>query len=220
MPMVDTSLLTRHMVDTTRNDHTQYRLGSVALGQGDMASGLRLVNVGTATPVSPSQGDLWLDTNVTQMAWKTYYGATTGWQQPWNLPWGFLAGSQVSDGTQANIGTVLTDIISVTANVVANRRYHVSATTNMYSPAGAPNYQMFLYIAGTQVEQSEELPNTTYGRAVHIHNYRYEPVANGSITFLIKAQFTTAAGIMLYDLTRFRRLIIEDIGPNGNPPAS
>lgn len=131
----------------------------------------------------------------------------------WELPWGQAGGSQVSDGTGAAIGTTLTDIIQITVPVILGRRYHVNATTNMFSPGGAGNYAMLLYIDGAQIESVEARPSNTYGTAVHINDSIYEPATTHDAVFLIKAQFTAGGGTVLYDGNRYRRLVVDDVGP-------
>jgi hypothetical protein len=131
----------------------------------------------------------------------------------WQLPWGSVGDDFDNTSGTVAIGTTLTVALSVDVAVVARRKYHISATTQMYSPGGAPNYAMVLRIEGVSVDSSEARPSTTYGLPVHIVNYIYEPTASATVTVDVTGSFTAPGGSLLGDTARMHRLTVVDVGP-------
>lgn len=91
----------------------------------------------SSSPPSPlSTGLTWYQTNTGQFY--VYYGATTGWQPPWQEPWGIVAatsGGTSGKGyatTQSSTSTTNTAVdwtgLTVTWNALTNRIYRLTAT--------------------------------------------------------------------------------------------
>lgn len=138
---------------------------------------------------------------------------------PWDVGWGEVGTVDVNDGSAAAIGTTLTDIMALTCRLEKGRRYYVSATINHYSPGGAGNVTMTLYVttptvAITARENAEGRPSPVYGSILQIVEHPYEVVENtGDFTFTVRAQFTAGGGTILYDQQRHRRITVRDVGP-------
>lgn len=79
--MTDLAAFHSHQADATRNDHPQYRRGSVLIGQADMATPLRVPQTVTSgtRPGSPADGDVIYETDTGFQA--IYDSATTTWCQ-------------------------------------------------------------------------------------------------------------------------------------------
>jgi hypothetical protein len=131
----------------------------------------------------------------------------------WQLPWGSV-GDDVDDASGfVAIGTTETTVLSVDVEVVARRKYHISAQTQMYSPGGASNYAMVLKVGGSSVDSAEARPSSSVGTAVHIVNYIHEPSVSATVTVSVTGQFTTGGGTMLGEAGREMRLTVVDVGP-------
>jgi hypothetical protein len=133
----------------------------------------------------------------------------------WQLPWGSVTTGSTgkSDGTQSSAFSAETTLWTVAAEVVKGRRYHLSATANFYSPAGASNFTLRLKVDGTTLESVEGAPTTTIGRVVSIVDYVYEPTASATVSLTATGQFTGATGVTLYDGGRWVRVTAVDVGP-------
>ena len=88
-----------------------------------------IVCTSTTRPSSPPEGMTIYETDTDKLL--TYTTATTGWQPPWNMPWGVMGQAVVSaEQTVASGGVDLTGA-SVTYTAVAGRRVRISAKALM-----------------------------------------------------------------------------------------
>jgi len=90
---------------------------------------------------------------------EVYYGATTGWAKPWNLPWGQVS-EQVSSSSVFYAAAAWGFPVSWTGTPIANRNYQatVSFSSNpqgggrvnfgIHTGAGSPTRIMSYYAAG------------------------------------------------------------------------
>lgn len=84
-------------------------------------------------PGSPFKGQVIYETDTGKVL--IYYGATTTWQPPWNLPWGRLGSASVTANQSGITSAVDLTSLTLTWTAVANRYYRVSwagevSTTN------------------------------------------------------------------------------------------
>jgi hypothetical protein len=181
------------------------------------ANGTGLIVCTSSTrPASPSVGQNIYETDTGRHL--VYYGATTLWRQPWNMPWGFVYFNQQNSPS----GSYATGWITVntwTGTPIANRRYlvkadgyFVGATTGNYAlavgtnPAGSnADYisQQYQHAATAQHQNSGQFTFTTTGSAM--------------TKIMACAQYSGTGGMIVGTGSS---MSIEDIGPVGNPPAS
>lgn len=158
-----------------------------------------------------------------------YYGATTGWKLPWQMPWGRVAAVHTSGfgafgiggsgaSTAAGVLATVDSLGSIT--LPANRWYRFTCTVQMYSPAGATNCVMYVLDDGAAVAQSERVPSTVAGSAIFSSFLRNTVSAADTSVWTSGVQFSGAAGFVLQDGARYSNLIIEDVGPFGAAPTS
>lgn len=161
-----------------------------------------------------------------------YYGATTGWQKPWNRPWGVIdavitenqaafgiGGSGVA--TPANTNTLVNLSNSVTLR--SDRKYRLTATVNVYSPAGATNALLSILDPSlATICKAEHIPSTTIGHFINIVYAPYTPASTTTGQWRTGIEFAGATGFVLQDSSskRFSNFVIEDMGPTGSAPAS
>jgi hypothetical protein len=180
-----------------------------------------------SAPPNPSRWDRWFQTDTGHEL--VYYGSTTGWKPPWNLPWGRVAGVTSTGygafgiggsgvATTAGTYTVVDTISSLV--LPANRRYRFTATIQMYSPAGATNAVLYVADDGTTIAQSERIPSTTVGTAIFSCFERNTVGSPDTSTWDTAIIFSGATGFVLQDGIRYSNLIIEDIGPFSTAPTS
>lgn len=147
-----------------------------------------------------------------------YASATTGWQPPWNLPWGAVAAPATVTTSQTGIGNTVTDLtgLTITATAVANRRWKITGNVRVTqnTAGGVPE----LYITdGSNVTKNRRGITLGAGETGHIKCEADVVTAAGSQTF--KLRLTVGSGTV--DLTAAADLLatlrIEDIGPAGAP---
>lgn len=150
-------------------------------------------------------------------AFMIYASATTGWQPPWNLPWGAVAAPALVTASQTGI-TAVVDLtgLTITATAVANRRWKITGNVRVTqnTAGGVPE----LYITdGSNVTKNRRGITLGAGETGHIHCEADVVTAAGSRTF--KLRLTVGSGTV--DLTAAADLLatlrIEDIGPAGAP---
>lgn len=156
---------------------------------------------------------------------EVYYGATTTWKPPWNLPWGTVSPRTASSSTQAFTGTYA-NITSLAANITVwlGRRYTAFLQlTHNVSVAGS-FFANIVDGTGAQFDGAErQEAHPSLGAAFQLSVYGiYEPAANGSLTAIGQIKATGGgAGIMVAlagSVSAY--LTVIDTGPTGNAPAS
>lgn len=150
-----------------------------------------------------------------------YYGATTGWKPPWNLPWGWLDRKILTGGSTSTSGTaVLTVLTSATLTLVASRRVRATVNGAAFGTVASDRYQIEIQLDGVQVEPDSEffVGSTTPYYPVHVA-VDSSPAA-GSRVWTFKATRVAGTGVLTFDLAKPVTLLIEDIGPDGAAPTS
>ncbi len=54
-----------------------------------------------------------------------YYGSTTGWRKPWNMPWGVIASAITTSGSSAFNSTTPVPLATTPVSLVKDRRYRI-----------------------------------------------------------------------------------------------
>ena len=143
-----------------------------------------------------------------------YTTATTGWQPPWNAPWGFVAQVTSTASAQTTTGTLDLAGGSLSFTAVANRYYKVSFFGSLYGDA--------------TVNQMDVYDNTAAASIVTFENPYNSATFSGTVyASTIVSTWTAGTRSLKLRLIRFFsgtaktagnvRLVVEDIGPSANP---
>jgi len=198
-------------------------VNSVALPESDLDTYLMRQTVIVCTsgtrPASPNEGMTIYETDTDRLL--IYTTATTGWQPPWNLPWGRIAYASTTT-SQTGIGPAVEDLTSltVTFTAVANRKLRVTGNVMLAqeTSTGFTAYvsittgaNAILQYAGRTFHNSGESDLFTPRLPEH------SPAA-GSTTYKLRGT-CTASGVVQSVLSADNPAYIqvEDIGPNGAP---
>jgi hypothetical protein len=176
-------------------------------------------------PPSPVAGTLIYETDTNKLL--QYTTATTGWQPPWNLPWGIQAAPATAGLVTTSGGTEIVLSTSTAFTAVANRRLRIHAIFT--GAASTVNDQFgFTFRRGTTVGGTVTDFGTMQGWNVTTSN-------SDRIPFNLEAVDTPPAGSCQYICGVVRRsgtgtftstanstnsayanyIYVEDIGPNG-----
>lgn len=182
----------------------------------------------TSDPTSPTRGQVRLrDETVltsTSMGLEVYYGATTGWLPPWNLPWGQQAIASVSS-SQGSI-TTLTDLTgtgTVTVTTAANRRLLISGIVLFSSTVAGDEATLVIADGSGTTLHAASVPLPKAGNNYTCIDRMFATSATGSNQFKLRAQRVTGSTgtiTMVASGTVPAFLLVEDLGPTGAPPAS
>lgn len=164
-------------------------------------------------PPAPHEGMAIFETDTDRFL--IYTTPTTGWQPPWNLPWGCVGVS--SAGGLVAVNTSETTVLTVSGvNLVANRRYRVHSNVGVLANQTG-NHTHRIKRNGTQIAIS------TFRHSAGTIDYSTTPimafetgVAGGSYTYTLTTQLATGTGTTDGGSTT-NFLMIEDVGPSGAP---
>lgn len=170
-------------------------------------------------PSSPPEGMAIYETDTDKLL--VYTTATTGWQPPWNVPWGRVASA--TGTTTTNIGTSYVDLggMSVTWNAVQNRRYQVCVQANIIAPAaGTSDCNVFVRIVDGSSNQYAEAIQTaaltqSYTEFTVLELLNYTSAA-ASLTRKAQAKVSASSNNSLVT-TNLPLILVEDMGPTGAP---
>ena len=178
----------------------------------------------TTAPSSPTIGQTYYDTDNGELL--VYYGATTGWRRPWNMPWGLLARASFATNNDTSTNhTTLQDgsaALTLTATTLTNRIYRITTTQNPYATGGVNGFQASHVVGGTTHAQFL-IPNlSTTTQDTRTWTSTYLESAGASRVFKAQiAAYATNTQVRDWGSSNIPRIIIvEDIGPNGNPPSA
>jgi hypothetical protein len=149
-----------------------------------------------------------------------YTTSTTGWQEPWSLPWGIVGyASRTSNVT--GIGTSATDVtsLSVTATYVANRRIKITAFGGLASGGTGDSGVLYIRESTTTLQSASTASGalSSFAGAALCPIVIVTPTA-GSHTYKVSASQTNATtGTFTASSTAPGFILIEDIGPSANP---
>jgi hypothetical protein len=180
----------------------------------------------TTAPSSPTIGQTYYETDTGELL--VYYGATTGWRRPWNMPWGTLGQSKIT--TPAS-GTAVTNtgLTITTPSIPANRILKWTVTGHRFfaSVNDLAGYDIYsgATSGGASVFTQHYLPfggNTVYADGFSFH---FVETTSSSAAVARRVVVYRAAGssgniTFFADGTRPGYFSCEDMGPSGNPPAS
>jgi hypothetical protein len=148
---------------------------------------------------------------------KCYTTATTGFQSPWNVPWGIVDYVTNTTGqTSINGVTDLTGLTS-TKTYVANRNIKISALIPQGDASGsACIWLLYIMEGATQLGRVQATapagaqPQAPFAQVV------ISPTS-GSHTYKLQGQTGAATGRYTASATQPAIFLIEDIGPSANP---
>lgn len=183
-------------------------------------------------PANPYAGYFIYETDTGNLL--QYYGATTGWRPPWNLPWGRLATSTSTGQTSiAGTPTITDTALSITYTQVLNRWIKLSAYGQVHTTA--TTFQtMVLYFrdsANTVFNTSSTITQQDNYSSETTPQHIYIAGSTGSITMKLSATRSAGVGTQWWGArtsvngadpytTGTCWLMAEDIGPSGAAPAS
>lgn len=180
-----------------------------------------IVCTSTTRPSSPPEGMTIFETDTDRML--VYTTATTGWQPPWNVPWGRVGSAVVSSGAQGSITTeVAITGLSVTFTAVTNRLYRATLTCHTYSTVATDNIAMRLRqtsAAGTPLAISNRYVAAASNQECHSLVSEFSLTAGSQTIVPTMARGTGTGTVSVHSISveYASRLIIEDIGPSGAP---
>lgn len=177
-----------------------------------------IVCTSSTRPASPVAGTLIFETDTYKLL--QYTTATTGWVQPWNMPWG-IVGYVSSDTTQGSI-TTETDLTfaTITATYVANRRIRFTFIARFQSTVGGDQVAIRIKEGAGLVQFQQGLYSTANTDGFPLMTTMVATPAAGSHTYKVTAARGAGTGTvsMIGGLgTQPNTYLIDDIGPNGNP---
>lgn len=169
-------------------------------------------------PSSPAVGDSIYETDTG--FFKQWVGATDGWCFPWGSPWGRIADAQVT-ANQGSITTIV-DLTSatVTFTALANRRYHIYAQCLPQSTVADDSVSLSI------TDGSNNVLNRQDSGAIHTATtptqLQCQALVNpgaGSVTYKLRMNRAAGSGTVTNNAvaTIPTFIIVEDIGPAGNP---
>jgi hypothetical protein len=171
----------------------------------------------TTAPSSPTIGQTYYETDTGELL--VYYGATTGWKPPWDLPWGLML--LVTDNTNRTYSTTGATMTGFTGSVatIAGRRYKISITCRAYNTGGAAFFTLQPRVDG--VGQNNHTGYSASASLDQSYSFvdTYAENTTSSRTFSMFAQ--AGSGTLTISSAYGKAVfLVEDIGPVGNPPAS
>jgi hypothetical protein len=178
----------------------------------------------TTAPASPTIGQTYYDTDNGQLL--VYYGATTGWRQPWNMPWGHVASALITTTTTSTGGATFVTGSNLNFSVQQNRRYKYTVFGHFYQASVNDTTKVAITNGtGTEFNQISLLPfsNSTTLAAGFTMTFFENATSSAAITrqLRVSRQTGTSGSVIFFaDATRIGSFIVEDMGPVGNPPAS
>lgn len=158
----------------------------------------------SATIPTPTRGMVTLLADTGAM--ETYYGIVTGWQKPWNLPWG-IVGYWDTTGTPGATPTV-------TWNARAGRFYEIKATAHL--EVTGDTTAVDLELNGTLIDRSTmRATGATTSSSSHPFSVIKECVTSASWSATLDVLVGTISPLFSHTLMN-----VADVGPSGSAPAS
>lgn len=178
-------------------------------------------------PAAPTRGKTIFETDTGNLL--VYYGATTGWKPPWSVSWGRLTATSAQTTVTAaasGIGTVeaLVNIFSAGVPTLANRSYKITAEFVVRALNNVTSFASFRVrrtnLAGAVVlgpiEKAKNAGAAGLARETVTLTAYDTPGVQASQSWCVSAQ-TDASTIDIFNPSL---VIVEDLGPTGNAPAS
>jgi len=168
-------------------------------------------------PSSPNEGMPIYETDTDKLL--IYTTATTTWQPPWNLPWGYIT-TNTGPGSQTDY-TAPANVLSITPTLLANRRYKLSGYLigTQVTAGGTPTLK-FLDSAADTIGPGGNSARLTPSGIAYVNTDVITATGftlvsgSGAKTYNLQAQDSAGA---LRVATNAAMLLLEDIGPSGSP---
>jgi hypothetical protein len=168
-----------------------------------------------ARPPAPHEGMTIYETDTDRLL--VYTTSTTGWQPPWNLPWGELARATITSD-QSGIGTSATDLSGLTATLtlVANRRIEVALHVNCFTADTASRTKVVLIANGanSQLQGWQETSDSTDFQADAVALFTSTA---GSLTVKGRAYISANTMGVRANAGQPGYLSVRDLGPAAAP---
>jgi hypothetical protein len=182
------------------------------------AAGGTIICRSDTRPTTPNRGTVIYETDTGKNL--VYYGATTGWQPPWNLPWGIMG--RVDMSASQNF-TTLADITQLNLSVAAkaNRRWRIHARIYVFSSIGGDFAQAYITDASNITLVLGTARSDTNAYAMHIDLVRDVATSLSTINYKVRATRIAGTGTFTcyYDTNQVGYLMFEDIGPSASSSA-
>ena len=149
-----------------------------------------------------------------------YAGATAGFRPPWNLPWGRVAHTKITAVAGGYTGTAV-DVTGLTASVsqVAGRRYRIQVHLEV-SSSQVTDIGLLTVTGSDNVAIARAVPYFAHGGA-HTVTLTHVEDASSTATVTRKCRYNRAIGSGTHQIEASSQfpctILIEDIGPTGNP---
>lgn len=146
-----------------------------------------------------------------------YVADGTKWNAPWNMPWGVMGYAQT---TTAQTGiTTEADLTSltITFTAVANRRLRIYGVTAIISTNTASTMQLSIKKDGTQIGRG--LGQIALGAGSTITAAAVDTPSTGAHTYKLTLQVAAGGATTATSpgATDPAWILVEDLGPNGQP---
>lgn len=186
---------------------------------GTNGTGL-IVCTSSTRPASPSVGQNIYETDTGRHL--VYYGATTLWRQPWNMPWGviswFTNTAQPLDVTSTT-GVVLSGVTG-TVGIISNRVYELTFSCRYLNSAVDTVNNFIIRRAGTSVLGGISRNQSTVSDQTFTLSGLYQTGSGGSSTWDVFC-YNSSGTTRIYGGNATTQLIIKDVGPlTSTVPAS
>ena len=171
----------------------------------------------TTAPSSPTIGQTYYETDTGELL--VYYGATTGWRRPWNMPWGFVQYAQTTSNVSVKNGNILTSTISV----FKDRRYRIHGHVQAFYSTVINDVAGLAIVDGGNAIQSTNVTATiaSYaGFGVEVVGHYTATATNTGLSCNLYNIAVVGAGTHTFQAAATYPIFIavEDIGPASTPP--
>lgn len=149
-----------------------------------------------------------------------YYGATSQWMKEWDKPWGRVSFTEVTTDIAINVS--ITSLISSSSITLRQDRLylvHFFAQLSSYGAGAAMTVQLYFHENTTNRATLGSIIIGTTDRYTFARTLHYSPATTNTNIHRLRAD-SSASGATFAGTVAYGQMIIEDIGPNGNPPAS
>jgi hypothetical protein len=173
--------------------------------------------------LTPTKGMTVYDTDLGRLL--VYYGATTGWQLPWNQPWGYIDSETTSSAT-TGVTTVtnVSGLVITTPTQVAGRVLKWTIQGHIQNGSTADTAAVALWSGtsgGAVLASSTNAGPSIWAYPVYFNYLETTTAAALSRRVRISRGDGTSSTVAFYaDSNRLGLLFCEDIGPASTTPPS
>lgn len=201
-------------------------------GNSQWAPSRLLINTAAALPAAPKAGTPAYVTDATlptgsvapQVSGRPVtpglYVFDARWDPPWNLPWGIMGVTEIAvDKLIANSSAEFDPTFAVVFTAVANRRLRVTLSGRGIQSSAAGDV-IDIYVKMNTVEfmrTTATLPSANTTEPLSIMRTRTPAAGTATFAVFITRNFGSGTGGFIASATDPTTLLVEDIGPNGQP---